>query len=373
LFMSASEEASLLHGDKIVEVHKHGHGHSHEPHGHSHNHEENFLTRLKPRWLKKEVSFQVIAVITLLYSVAELAVASIPPSSLTLLSDGFHNLSDVVSLGIAYYASRAAKRAVTEEISFGYGRLEVLGGLTNAIFLLSLCLYVLLEAIPRLISPPAVVDGISFIIIAGIGLLVNTIGTIVFGITGQAHAHSHGGGHGHGAGGKEDHNLKAVFLHYLGDMFSSLFVLIAGVIIHFADGKQWVYFIDPISSLIIIVLIIYITVPLVKSCFAVLLQQAPAQLDVRQMKLDLMKVNGIVGIHDFHVWQFVDSLDISSIHISYEQGADEEEIVSRVKQIFHENNLHSSTIQLEQFKSKKITTPILSSKLCKRMQRRLVL
>jgi len=262
-------------------------------------------------------------------------------------------------LGIAYYASRAAKRPITEEMSFGYGRLEVLGGLTNAIFLLSLCLYILLEAIPRFFSPPAVVDGMSFIIVAGCGLLVNTIGTIVFGITGQAHAHSHGG-HGHGAGGKEDHNLKAVFLHYLGDMFSSLFVLIAGVVIHFADDKKWVFYIDPIASLIIVVLIIYITIPLVKSCFAVLLQQAPVQLDVKQMKLDILKVTGIVGIHDLHVWQFVDSLDISSVHVTFEKGADEEDIVKRVKQIFHEKNLHSITIQLEQVKNNKSQLPYCS-------------
>jgi len=347
------EETSLLRGDKIVDEEE-GHSHKHK-HKHSHGHKETFFSRFQLRCLNKEASFKGIAALTFLYSIAELGVAVLPPSSLTLLSDGFHNLSDVISLGIAYYASKAAKRDVTEEMSFGFGRVEILGGLTNAIFLLSLCLYVFLEAIPRLVRPVAVVDGIPFMVVAGVGLLVNTIGTIVFGLTGQAHSHSHGGhGHGHGHG-KKDHNVWVVFLHFLGDMFSSLFVLIAGIIIHVADGARWAFYIDPISSLIIICLILYITIPVVKSCFWVLLQKAPIALDLRNLKLEILQVKGVVGIHDLHVWQFVDGLDVSSIHITYEIGADEENIIKKVKQIFHENNLHSSAIQLEKSNTSKST------------------
>jgi len=124
--------------------------------------------------------------------------------SLVLLSDGFHNLSDVVSLYIAYWAQQAAKRDTSHDMSYGWVRTEILGGLTNGCFLLSLCFYVVLEAIPKFIKPHPIESGFMFMITAGVGLAVNIIGTVVFCITGQAHGHSHSHGHGHDHKEKKD-------------------------------------------------------------------------------------------------------------------------------------------------------------------------
>merc|ERR1712137_750219 len=150
----------------------------------------------------KEVSFWVIGLITLVYVVAELAIA-LYEGSLTLLSDGFHNLSDVLSLGIAFWASKASRRGSSDAMSYGWARTEILGALTNGVFLLSLCLYTSLEAIPQIIAPTEEPAGYYFVAVAAAGLLINTLGTVVFAITGQAHGHSHagGGGHGHSHGG----------------------------------------------------------------------------------------------------------------------------------------------------------------------------
>lgn len=175
-------------------------------------------------------------------------------------------------------------------MSYGWARTEILGALTNGVFLLSLCLYTTLEAIPELFEPSEEPSGLYFIVIAAIGLGLNTLGTVVFAITGQAHGHSHagGGGHGHSHGGhghshgdshghshdekqellehssddhghghghghgekkkkKRDMNVQAVFIHYLGDMVSSFFVLIAGILLYCFDGDEWVEYIDPVT------------------------------------------------------------------------------------------------------------------------------
>jgi len=157
----------------------------------------------------KLAAFVIVGVLTLLYVVAELGVA-IYLDSLVLLSDGFHNLSDVVSLYIAFWARRATKRSASEDMSYGWARSEILGGLTNGCFLLSLCLYVVLEAIPKFIRPIPIASGLLFMIIAGSGLAINTFGTILFALTGQEahHGHSHSHGHDHGHSHKEKKKQK---------------------------------------------------------------------------------------------------------------------------------------------------------------------
>jgi len=168
--------------------------------------EEGLVPHKKQPWDAKLVAFAAIGVLTFIYVVGELAVA-IYLESLVLLSDGFHNLSDVVSLYIAYWAQQAAKRDTSHDMSYGWVRTEILGGLTNGCFLLSLCFYVVLEAIPKFINPHAIESGFMFMITAAIGLAVNIIGTVVFCITGQAHGHSHSHGHDHGHKEK-DHGHK---------------------------------------------------------------------------------------------------------------------------------------------------------------------
>jgi len=361
-------------------------------------------------WDIKQVAFVFVGVITLFYVIGELGVA-ITKDSLVLLSDGFHNLSDVFALYIAYWARKASKWNMSQKMSYGWARSETLGALTNGIFLLSLCLYVMLQTIPRFISPEPVEGSLSFIIVAAAGLAINTLGTIIFALTGQGHSHSHGGGGGHGhdhghshSSAKEDHshshsekkekkekkekhghehshehehghthsekknkkkekhshshdekpkkekmdaNTHAVFLHYLGDAISSLMVLAAGLLMHFFSEASWVQYIDPITSLLVVALILWTTIPLVKGCSLILLQSTPTHVDPSEVRGQILNVPGIIGLHDFHVWQLVDGLVICSVHVSVEQGAEFINVVDGVKSIFHRYGIHSSAIQPE--------------------------
>jgi len=384
----------------------------------------------------KLVAFVVVGVLTLFYVIAELA-SAIYLQSLVLLSDGFHNLSDVISLYIAYWARQAAKRESSDEMSYGWARTEILGGLTNGCFLLSLVLYVMLESIPKFIEPVEIKSGLLFIVISASGLAINTFGTIAFALTGQAHAHSHAGGGGHSHDGghghshdhkdkkkkkkekheleitdssngrnnirssgsdssdngdnvlimidepkekkkkeghghshdhkeekkekghghshdhkekkkkpKRDENVHAVFLHFLGDAISSLMVLTAGILLYFFKGGKWTAYIDPVSSLIVCGLILYTTIPLVKRCSLILLQST-GDVPVSLLRKKLMKLEGLINLHDLHVWQLVDGMTVASVHVALEEGVDFNHLVSEIKKVFHEFGVHSSCIQPE--------------------------
>mmetsp|Transcript_29055 Transcript_29055/g.40188 ORF Transcript_29055/g.40188 Transcript_29055/m.40188 type:complete len:424 (+) Transcript_29055:201-1472(+) len=352
----------------------------------------------------KTVSFAIIGVLTLLYCILEIVVA-LRLDSLTLLSDGFHNFSDVLALCIAYYAAQKSGKPKTEQMSFGFARFEILGGLVNGCFLLSLSLYIVLEAIPRLIPSVAqnacvekqtIREDYWYIGVAATGLFVNTVGTLTFHFTGQGHMHSHAGGgghshdgghghshdgdhgHAHDEGGSHSHgdhhgemvdeidyrgsingelpqeieeegrdmNVYAVFIHYLGDMLSSFFVLIAGLLMRFFDG-DWTLYLDPVFSLLIVGIILYTTIPLVKGCGLILLQSTPRNLSMSLLSEDLSRVPGVNSLHDLHVWQLVDGMSIGTVHVVVDYQADIKKIFSALKEVFHQYGIHSTVIQPE--------------------------
>jgi len=340
-------------------------------------------------------------------------------------------------------------------MSYGWKRTEILGALTNGIFLVSLAVYITLETIPEIISPETPPSGITVVIIAAAGLAINTIATVVFHFTGQSHGHSHaGGGHGHSHGGsdhghshgeedhghshakkkkpkssetvhliseyemeehghshsekhghshsdkkdhghshseghghshsekkdhghshshgeKEDHghshshgekepkkkkvvdqNVKAVCLHYFGDMVSSFFVLVMGILItlfppSYDNPETWTEYIDPVTSLLIVVLILITTVPLIKGCFMILLQRTPPHIQVPELKNKIMTFGGVLNVHDFHVWQLVDGMIITSLHIMIEENTDFGVLAKKIKKLLHKSGIHSSAIQPE--------------------------
>jgi len=423
-----------------------------------HDHGEHVRNDKQKAGNGKKIAFFSIGSLTLLYCVAELA-AALYINSLTLLSDGFHNLSDVVSLYIAYWAQNAAQRDQSDAMSYGWARTEILGGLSNGCFLLSLCLYVALEAIPKLIRPTALGTDCTgegckfvyelFILIAASGLFLNLVGTIVFYCTGLSHGHSHshghghdghskkkknpdaeallginsgdddhgrrdsssdddkhghehGHGHGHGDEHEHDHshklakkkekkssghehghehghhegekkkkdkkhikqkkgkhpekkkgmfdhidlNMWAVFIHYLGDTVSSLFVLGTGLLLHYFRA-DWTLYIDPVSSLVIVVLIVTTTIPLVKRCSVILLQGVPESIDTDDLRGEIGKLDYVVSIHDLHIWQLVDGMVIASVHLLVEEGGNLGDLLYLVKRIFHQHGIHSSSIQPE--------------------------
>lgn len=190
---------------------------------------------------------------------------------------------------------------------------------------------------------------------------------------GGSHGHGNGHGHGHGHGHDDhhdgehndyerhegrDHNMWGLFIHFLGDVLTSLLVLGVGLAYYFdpppdhlAPGdsarRYWVNYLDPGASVVSVAIIMLSAWPLVKACSWILLQSSPAHLDLSKLRRDILKVTHIEGMHELHVWQLVDGLSIASVHVVVARAAVLEATVQAVKAVLHRHGIHSSTIQPE--------------------------
>jgi zinc transporter 1 len=166
--------------------------------------------------------------------------------------------------------------------------------------------------------------------------------------------------------GKTDHNIRAVFLHYLGDALSSLCVLATGLLYHFFPNATWTKYLDPISSLVIVALILFTTIPFVKSASVILLQRVPNEVSIPHLTEGLLRVEGVLDVHDLHVWQLVDKMIIASVHVRIETTDVDrcKRIMANAKAVFHRFGVHSCTMQPEFIPKGFITGPRPCSENC---------
>lgn len=328
----------------------------------------------------KDVAFAVTALLTSTFCVVEL-VFSIRLASLALIADAFHNISDVVSIVVAWHAHRTSqrKKSVDDAYTFAYRRSELLGGFFNLSSLCSLCLFVVLEAIPRFITPPSVADltnqySVEFMGIAAAGVGMNLICALIFGVAGIAahggHSHGHGHGHGHAhndaahgdavinessrliAGGdgaaapkrRLDVNVLALLIHMVGDVLSSLVVLAMGLVIYFEPKATWTAYVDPAASLLIVAIILATTIPAFSRITGVLMQKSPIQPAALQR--ELQRVGGVQQIHELHVWSLVDGTNIGTAHVVCANNA-AAQVRADMRGVFHRFGVHSVTVQTE--------------------------
>lgn len=225
-------------------------------------------------------------------------------NSLGLISDGFHMLFDCTALLLGLYASLMSRWKPTRLYSYGYGRVEVLSGLMNALFLVVIAVFVLEEALDRLVEPPTVsTDRLLFVSVAG--FFVNLIGIITFS---RNHAHSHGG-HTHSHGHAHNSNMQGVFLHVLADTMGSVGVIVSSLLI---QQFQW-YIADPICSLFIAILILISVFPLLKESAEILLLATPNHHTIHKT---LNKV-GLSPLHYVGSGGICHSAQEDNHHISY--------------------------------------------------------
>ena len=230
-------------------------------------------------------------VITFTFSLIE-AVGGYLTHSIALQSDAIHMLTDAAGLLIAYLANNISKKPATVFLTFGYGNAEALGALINCIFTLILTIGLIFEVIQRFFVHTEV-HGYWLFIIASIGFLVN--GGLAFVLSKFS----------------ESLNTRAAFIHALGDLVGSAVAIIAGIVIYFTSFSL----IDPILSLIVIVLLLTSNYRLIKKSVIVLMAGVPENLDYVQIGRDIEGINGIVGVHDLHVWYMTANKAALSAHI----------------------------------------------------------
>ncbi|KPM06093.1 zinc transporter 1-like protein [Sarcoptes scabiei] len=283
--------------------------------------------------------------LTFLFFLVEIIVGYFTNST-ALIADSFHMLSDVVALVIAYVSVQMSPKKWSKN-TFGWARAEVLGALINAVFLIALCFSIIIESLKRIVDPENLHNPLLILVVGIVGLAINVIGLGLF----HDHGHTHGG-HSHIPQQEEiipvmnsdkgavsngeminqdfidpdkqptkryrsagSMNMRGVFLHVLADALGSIIVIISALIVHYTDWSYNVY-VDPILSIIMVSLIFYSTLPLLIDSALILLQTVPThiQIDSLQRKL-LEEIDGVLAVHEFHVWQLAGDRIIASAHI----------------------------------------------------------
>lgn len=279
------EESSnyLLHNHEHSEVHGDS-THSNLDHGHHHDHGS----------IAREASGRVLfwcLIITFGFSLVE-GVVGWFIHSIALQSDAVHMMTDAAGLLIAYIANVIARRPANVNLTFGYGKAEVLGSLINCMFTTVLTVWLLFEVIRRFFEPVAVDGGIMFVT-AGFGLLINAI--VVFILS------------------KNDHSLntRAALIHAMGDLLGSVAAIVAGAIIYFTG---WSIF-DPLLSLVVIILLLVSNFKLIRKSFRILMAGVPEDIVYNDVGMDLKAIHGIVDVHDLHIWSISSNQTALAAHV----------------------------------------------------------
>jgi cobalt-zinc-cadmium efflux system protein len=257
------------------------------PHG-SHDHASGTTNRARLGW-----AIVIVAVVLLVEVGGALAT-----DSLALLADAGHMASDLIGLIVALVATVIAARPATEKHSFGFQRAEVFAALFNGLLLIGVAVFVAVEGVSRLVSPGKVeIPPVPLLIVAVIGLIAN-FGALML-LRG---------------GASTSLNMRGAYLEVFGDLLGSVTVIVASIVIlttGFAPA-------DAIASLVIAAMIIPRAVSLLRDVVRVLLQQTPVDTDVAQIRSHIVATDGVVDVHDVHVWAVTTGKNIFSAHVVVE-------------------------------------------------------
>ncbi len=267
---------------------------------------------------------KIVLAITAAVMVAE-AVGGWLAHSLALVADAGHMLADVAALGLSLVVTALAQRPVTAERTFGLLRLEILAALVNGAALIVIAFGVGVEAYRRFQSP-AEVQGTLLLIIAGVGLAANALGTAIL--------HR---GHDHSL------NQRGAYLHIVSDLLGSVGALLAGVII-IATG--WVQA-DPVISVLISLLILGSAWRLVKESTDVLLEAAPAHIALSDVHDRIASIPGVASVHDLHVWTVTSGVIAMSGHLVVQNPADNQRVLEAVQACLGDMGIRHVTVQME--------------------------
>lgn len=291
----------------------------------THSHETSLPTGSSAETRVRRRGLSVALGLTLGYTVVE-AVAGLLTGSLALLADAAHMVSDNVSLALALFALWLADRPATPRRTFGFKRAEVLAALANGATLVGVSIWIFIEAARRFREPAEILGG-WMLVVAVVGLLVNVAASAV--LLRSRHGNL---------------NVEAAFRHVLGDLAGSVGTIVAAVIIVTAG---WLYA-DPVVSILIGLLILWSSWSILRDSVHILLEAAPAGLDVDVLEQRLQAVPGVVSVHDLHVWTITSGFPALSAHLVVQAQADGECCrCAAAETLRDEFGIDHSTLQLE--------------------------
>lgn len=267
-------------------------------------------------------------VLNLIITAAQI-VGGIISGSLALISDAIHNLSDSVSVIMAWMAQVLSRKPSTLKSTFGYKRAEIIAAFINSIALIAISVYLIFEAIERLLQPQPV-DARWMFWLGLLGLIAN--GLSVFILEGEKN---------------KNINMKAAYLHLLGDALTSLAVIVGAALIWFFN----IVWVDALVTILIGLYLLIHTWKLLKESVTILMQMTPAEIDIAKIETRLINIEGLKNVHHIHVWNLTDKLLHFECHLNLEQDLQVSEtavICDHVHKILHDEfDIHHVTIQFE--------------------------
>ncbi len=297
----------------------HNHDNHNQHQGHSHSH--------APKITSINKAFIIGIILNLVYVLIQIIIG-LNINSLSLLSDAGHNFLDVASLALAMLAFKLSKSKSTEKYTYGYKKSSILISLLNAVILLISIGAIGYEAIFRFKNPQPL-PGITIAIIAAIGIFINGISAFMFFRDKDS-----------------DINVKAAFLHLASDALVSLGLVIGGIIIYYTH----LYWIDPLLSIIICVVIIASTWRLLKDSLRLSLDGVPDNIDLQKVKDAALKMDGVKDFHHLHIWAISTTQNAMTGHLVVSKDftlAEVEKLKHRLKHELEHLNIQHSTIETE--------------------------
>ncbi len=301
----------MVHPPSPSQAQGHWHGSGH----HHHHHAPSAYNR----------AFQIGIVLNVSFVAVEVA-AGLISHSLALLADAGHNLSDVLGLGLAWAASYLSQWPPSHQYTYGFRRSSILASLLNAVVLMIAMGAIAWEAYGQL-RQPAAVSGIVMMGVAAIGIVINALTAWLF-----------------VGGRKQDLNLRGAFLHMAADALVSLGVVVAGLGV-LATGWQWL---DPLLSLVIVVVVVVGTWGLLKEALRLSLDAVPLQIDPRLVQQFLTEQPGVAALHDLHIWAMSTTETALTAHLVMPDGHPGDDFLHHLaEELHHHFAIGHTTLQIE--------------------------
>jgi len=315
--MSDSAESHASH-DHDHEAHDHG-GHGHAGHGHAHHH--GAAAGSADEW-RIGWAFVIIFV----FMLVEVA-GGLISSSLALLADAGHMVSDAVALAMSWAALRIGKRPADHQRSYGYRRVEVLVAFVNGCTLFVIAGWIVFEAVRRFADPVEVLGG-PMLVVAIAGLLAKIVAFLIL-----------------QGGDRENLNMRSAWLHVLGDLLGFVVAIVAAVVILFTGWSP----IDPLLSILVAILILKSAGEIVKSSAHILLEGTPDGFDPGAVRDDLIAaVPAVVEVHHIHAWSITQEQSLVTLHVRCAPDCDTTTVVTAINRRLKERfGLKHSTIQVD--------------------------
>ncbi|XP_065652042.1 proton-coupled zinc antiporter SLC30A2 isoform X2 [Hydra vulgaris] len=319
----------------------------------------------------------VASIVCLLFMIGEF-IGGYFSNSLAIMTDAAHLLSDFGSFMISLFALWLGTKKPSKKLSFGWHRAEVMGAFLSVLIIWVLTGVLVFEAIKRVMNHNYELDPVVMLITSGVGVVVNIILGIILAKTGHGHSHGLGGhNHSHGVSSSQDQrspnvsnelsinnesvlliqkskskvrkdlNVRAAFIHALGDLVQSIGVFFAALIIYFKPNWK---IMDPICTFLFSLLVLFTTLTILKDILLVLMEGTPKGLDFKEVFEDLQNIQAVKMVHNLHLWSLTMDTPALSVHLAIDDSRSTHSVLREAQTLVSRKyDIHHSTIQVEKF------------------------